>query len=77
MAYDAATGEVLWRTRLNAAPHSSPITYLAGGRQYVAVVAGAGNFLDASLRALVPEIESPAGGTTVFVFELAETSPGR
>jgi alcohol dehydrogenase (cytochrome c) len=70
-AYDAATGELLWRTRLNAAPHSSPVTYLAGGRQYVAVIAGAGNFLDASLRSLVPEVESPAGGTTVVVFELA------
>ena len=61
---------MLWRTRLNAAAHSSPITYVAGGRQYVAVVAGAGSFLGASLRALVPEIEGPPGGTTVIVFAL-------
>jgi len=71
-AYDESTGKMLWQTRLNAAPHSSPITYSAGGRQYVAVVTGAGSFLGASLRALVPEIEGPPGGTTVIVFALPE-----
>jgi alcohol dehydrogenase (cytochrome c) len=76
-AYDESTGEVLWRTRLNAAAHSSPVTYAAGGRQYVAVVAGAGSFLGASLRALVPEIEAPPGGTTVTVFALADAAPAQ
>jgi alcohol dehydrogenase (cytochrome c) len=74
-AYDSATGEMLWRTRLGAPPHSSPVSYLAGGRQYVAVVAGAGSFLDASLRALAPEVEGPAGGTAVVVFELPNDNP--
>jgi alcohol dehydrogenase (cytochrome c) len=71
-AYDATTGEVLWRTRLAAPAHSSPVTYTADGRQYVAVVAGAGSFLDASLRALVPEVQAPTGGTAVVVFELPD-----
>jgi hypothetical protein len=36
------------------------------------VVAGAGSFLDASLRALAPEVQGPAGGTSVVVFELPD-----
>jgi hypothetical protein len=48
------------------------VTYTADGRQYVAVVAGAGSFLDASLRALVPEVQAPTGGTAVVVFELPD-----
>jgi alcohol dehydrogenase (cytochrome c) len=71
-AYDSASGDVLWRTRLGAPPHSSPGTFLANARHYVAVVAGAGSCLDASLRALAPEIVGPAGGTSVFVFELPD-----
>ncbi len=40
-AFDTATGEVLWRSRLPAGGQSTPITYLSpGGRQMVAVAAG-------------------------------------
>ena len=71
-AYDQQTGAVLWSTRLNAAPESSPITYRVGGRQYVAVVAGGGSAYGAGGRGLVPELASPAAGVTLFVFELPE-----
>ena len=69
-AYDEATGKVVWQTRLNASPSSSPVTYLIDGRQYIALVTGGGSAFDAGTRALTPEIDSPAGGTTVVVFEL-------
>lgn len=69
-AYDEMTGKVLWRTRLNAPPSSSPITYSVGGKQYVAVVSGGGSAYDAGTRGLTPELDGPAGGTTVIVFEL-------
>jgi alcohol dehydrogenase (cytochrome c) len=69
-AYDQATGTVLWRTRLNAAPESSPITYAVNGRQYVAVVAGGGSAVGASGRSMVPELGSAAAGVTLTVFEL-------
>jgi|SRR5437667_1070661 len=36
-AYDDATGKTLWRTRLNDVPNSAPITYMANGKQYVAI----------------------------------------
>jgi alcohol dehydrogenase (cytochrome c) len=71
-AYDQATGKVLWSTRLNAAPESSPITYAVKGRQYVAVVAGGGSAFGAGGRGLVPELRSPAAGVTLTVFELPQ-----
>jgi alcohol dehydrogenase (cytochrome c) len=39
-AFDATTGEVLWRTDLPGAPGGGVITYSIGGKQYVAFVAG-------------------------------------
>ena len=69
-AYDQNSGEILWQTRLNAAPESSPITYAVNGRQYVAVVAGGGSAYGAGGRGLVPELLSPAAGVTLYVFEL-------
>jgi len=69
-AYDAMTGKVLWETRLNASPSSYPVTYTVGGEQYVAVVSGGGGAFDSTGRSLAPEIDNPAGGTTVVVFKL-------
>ena len=34
-AYDANTGDQLWQTRLNEGPSSAPISYAAGGKQYI------------------------------------------
>jgi len=39
-AVDSATGAPLWHMHLNISWKASPMTYLAGGRQYVAVAAG-------------------------------------
>ena len=39
-ALDARTGVQLWRTSLAASVHGSPISFVAGGTQYVAVSAG-------------------------------------
>ncbi|HJQ31113.1 MAG TPA: pyrroloquinoline quinone-dependent dehydrogenase [Pyrinomonadaceae bacterium] len=50
-AFDARTGRELWRARLEAGGHATPMTYAGrGGRQYVVVAAGGGGFL----RALSP-----------------------
>jgi len=71
-AYDAKTGKVLWQTRLNASPNSSPITYSVNGEQYVAVVAGGGGAFDGAAKPFTPEIDSPAAGVTVVVFKLGK-----
>lgn len=39
-AYDATTGQVLWRDQLDAGVNAPPITYQIDGVQYVAVAAG-------------------------------------
>jgi alcohol dehydrogenase (cytochrome c) len=39
-AFDAATGKILWRTNLPGAAGGGVITYMAGGKQRVAFVAG-------------------------------------
>ena len=39
-ALDARDGELLWRIPLGGRVTSGPMTYMTGGRQYVAVCAG-------------------------------------
>lgn len=68
-AYDAADGSILWETRLNDVSSSSPITFTADGRQYVAIAVGQGGFHAGSFLPLVPELTSPPNrGAAVFVF---------
>jgi alcohol dehydrogenase (cytochrome c) len=66
-AYDAATGKVLWQMRLSAPAESFPVTYSVKGKQYIAVVAGAGSPMGAASRAFVPEVVPPAAGVTLTV----------
>ena len=72
-ALDNATGKALWETRLSAVPSSTPITYSAGGRQFVAVVAGGGNAHDSTWPILTPELQNPQGATTLWIFALPKT----
>ena len=39
-AFDVKTGETLWQTRLGTTVMGYPVTFTAGGRQYVAVTTG-------------------------------------
>lgn len=74
-AYDARTGEMLWRVRLNDAPNGPPITYSVDGRQYVAVTTGGGSPFTRTWTNLVPDIRNPpGGGATLWVFALPERS---
>jgi alcohol dehydrogenase (cytochrome c) len=41
-AFDAASGKVLWQTRLNGPIQNSTITYAVDGKQYLAVLTGVG-----------------------------------
>ena len=43
-AYDARTGARLWQYRSDYGVNAPPVSYAAGGRQYIAVAAG-GNSL--------------------------------
>src|SRR5215831_17699482 len=72
-AYDSSTGALLWKTRLNDVPNSSPITYMANGKQYIAVTVGNGGAQAMTFPPLVPEIQNPPEpGAAIWVFELAD-----
>jgi len=76
-ALDKSTGQVLWETRLNATPNSFPVTFTVDGRQYVAVATGGGSSWDGATAAAGTEIVNPAGGTTLWVFELPRMAKTR
>jgi alcohol dehydrogenase (cytochrome c) len=75
-AYDAATGKILWQARLPTSAQGFPITYLAKGKQYVAVPAGIGGGSWSTLlpTELAPEIRRPNSGNTMLVFALPDGS---
>jgi len=60
-AFDVETGKELWSAALPAGAHALPMTYLAGGRQYVVICAGGHDRL----------------GTTMGDYVLAFTLAGR
>jgi alcohol dehydrogenase (cytochrome c) len=72
-AVDVETGEVLWETRLTTSVQGFPITFAAGGRQYVAVTTGLGGGSPRVVPSLIaPEIHHPATGNALYVFALPE-----
>jgi alcohol dehydrogenase (cytochrome c) len=69
-AFDQETGKVLWDVNLGSAVSGFPITYLANGKQYVAVCTG--NALQtAMLNRLTPELH-PSNSNAIFVFALGD-----
>ncbi len=58
-AFDVRTGEELWQADLPAAGFSTPVTYTAGGRQYVVIAAGGGRM-------------GPPSGSEYVAFSLPE-----
>jgi alcohol dehydrogenase (cytochrome c) len=70
-AYDVDNGEELWKSRLATSAQGFPISYEAGGTQYVAIPAGReggspwriGSFL-------APELQSPDGHNALYVFKV-------
>lgn len=71
-AFDDATGKLLWEgPRLNDVSNSCPITYMVNGKQYVAIVVGAGGYHTSTYAPLVPELQSPPDhGAALWVFGL-------
>jgi alcohol dehydrogenase (cytochrome c) len=72
-AFDVRTGEVLWQTRLGTSVQGFPITYTAGGKQYIAVTTGLGGGSPRNVpRIIAPDIRHPSNGNALYVFELPE-----
>ncbi|MGO9703064.1 MAG: pyrroloquinoline quinone-dependent dehydrogenase [Xanthobacteraceae bacterium] len=73
-AFDAATGKTLWEMPLNSQPGGFPMTYMVGGKQYVAIPTGLSLIGNRVVRALTPEIAVPSRGSTLLVFALPDAN---
>jgi alcohol dehydrogenase (cytochrome c) len=69
-AFDADTGKILWESILGDLIQNSTITYAVNGRQYVAVLTGAGGPATALPLGVVPEIKPPRVSNAIYVFAL-------
>ncbi len=73
MAFDDETGEKLWESgKLSSSLESFPITYMADGKQYVAITANFASGLG-RLASLTPEVKLPQNDPiTLYVFALPD-----
>jgi alcohol dehydrogenase (cytochrome c) len=76
-AFDATTGEVLWKIRTNSGVTGVPTSFAVDGRQYIAVQSGWGvdaQKMQASLDATEagPRTDVPQGGV-LWVFALPDS----
>jgi alcohol dehydrogenase (cytochrome c) len=72
-AVDVKTGKVLWETRLGTSVQGFPLTFTAGGRQYIAVTTGLGGGSPRMVPSvLAPDVKYPNYGNALYVFALPE-----
>jgi alcohol dehydrogenase (cytochrome c) len=72
-AHDVRTGKVLWQARLGTSVQGFPVSFSAGGHQYVAVTTGLGGGSPRNVPAVItPDIEVPNTGQALYVFRLRE-----
>ncbi len=72
-AFDANAGRILWETRLPAAVQGFPLTFTAGGKQYLAVTTSNGGGSPRAVPGVVaPDLHYPATGNALYVFALPD-----
>ncbi len=76
--HDAATGKILFQTRLPTSVQGFPITYAVSGKQYLAVPVGTGGgqWVTTIPAELLPEKPPPPSGNGIFVFALPNQAAG-
>ena len=67
-ALDDKTGKVLWEINLGSSVSGFPVSFAAGGKQYIAAITGASNEAN-STEALTPELKA-GREASLFVFAL-------
>lgn len=65
-AFRASKGERLWNYDVQTGTVGGPVTYRAGGEQYIAVMAGYGGAVPLALPALKPAFAAPNGRVLAF-----------
>jgi alcohol dehydrogenase (cytochrome c) len=72
-AFDVTNGTILWESRLGTSVQGFPISFTAGGKQYVAVSTGLGGGSPRQVPATISrDIRHPSSGHALYVFELPE-----
>jgi alcohol dehydrogenase (cytochrome c) len=69
IAYDDVTLDPLWKINVGSGFNAPPMTFEAGGKQYVAIMSGLSQFSKARL-GLTPELRDMRNQTMLFVFGL-------
>jgi alcohol dehydrogenase (cytochrome c) len=69
IAYDDQTLEELWKINVGSGFVAPPMTYMVGGKQYIAISSGIGVVARAKL-ARSPEMKTLSNATVLFVFGL-------
>jgi alcohol dehydrogenase (cytochrome c) len=71
-AFETTTGHELWSTRLGTSVQGFPVSYSAGGKQYIAVSTGLGGGSPRNVpNTIVADIDYPRTGNALYVFALA------
>jgi len=72
-AFDVNTGKILWEIRLPASVQGFPLTFSAGGKQYVAVTTANGGGSPRNVPSLVAaDAHGPESGNGLYVFALPD-----
>jgi alcohol dehydrogenase (cytochrome c) len=74
-AVDTTNGKTLWKTRLATTVQGYPVTFSAGGKQYVAVTTGlGGGSPQLKPGTMLTEVHRPAHGYALYVFGLPDAN---
>jgi alcohol dehydrogenase (cytochrome c) len=69
VAYDDTSLDQVWKINVGKGFNAPPMTFEAGGKQYVAILSGISN-ITKGRNALTPELRDIRNQTTLFVFGL-------
>lgn len=69
-AYDAENGKQLWNFNGGSGVRGGPISYMAGGEQYIVVPTGLGSHVPGFAASAFPKIKDLPGGAALVAFKL-------
>jgi alcohol dehydrogenase (cytochrome c) len=69
-AYDAKTGEELWKFNLGSGTRGGPVTYAVNGKQYIIFPSGLGSAAISLVAQLWPELTDYPAGAALIAFTL-------
>lgn len=69
-AYDADNGKVLWSFNAGSGIRSGPVSYSAGGKQYILVPTGLGSHAPGFMASAFPAIKGLPGGAALVAFTI-------